>query len=56
MLCENYFCLFYENEKCGLDEIELDVCGNCKSCIYLDFKEEELNRKRKAQLRKMKTV
>ena len=53
MLCENCFCLYYEDEKCILEEIELDICGNCKSCIYIDFTEKELAKKRKEQLRKM---
>ena len=53
MLCENCFCLYYEDEKCILEEIELDICGNCKSCIYIDITEKELA---KTDARDRKTI
>ena len=36
MNCENYFCIYQNNEKCILDEIEIDISGVCASCIYVD--------------------
>ena len=53
MLCENYFCLYYENEECMLDEIELDICGCCKSCIYVNIPKSEINKRKREQLSKM---
>lgn len=46
MLCENLFCIYYSDEECILDEIELDICGNCKCCIYVDIPEKQLAKKR----------
>ena len=53
VLCENFFCLYNEKEECCLDEIELDVCGCCKSCIYVNIPEAELSKRKKEQIEKM---
>ena len=34
MKCENYFCVYQDNGKCILDEINIDIMGQCDSCIY----------------------
>ncbi len=47
MLCENLFCIYYQDDECILDEIELDICGSCKCCIYVDIPEKQLEKKRK---------
>lgn len=52
MLCENIFCIYYSDEECILDEIELDVCGCCRSCIYVNIPEKELKKKREELLDK----
>lgn len=44
MRCENYFCIYQENGLCILDDIELDIQGQCKDCTYLDFDEIELQK------------
>ncbi len=49
MRCENYLCLYEENGGCILREIELDVQGQCKQCIYLDIAETELQRAKAEQ-------
>lgn len=51
MLCANKFCKYWKANECTLEEIELDICGICKSCIYLDFSEKELEIKRTKQLK-----
>ncbi len=56
MICENKFCLFQENAECLLDEIELDICGSCRTCIYVNFTDEELKKKKKAQIEKYKDI
>lgn len=50
MKCENLFCVYYENYACLLQEIELDIMGCCKSCIYVNIPENELEKLRKKQL------
>lgn len=53
MNCENIFCIYWENEKCILDETSLDILGNCKNCIYVDFEDELLDLYRKKGLNKI---
>ena len=50
MRCENHFCIYYEDDACLLDDIALDVLGNCESCIYVTLPESLLRRVR-AQMR-----
>ena len=50
MLCENLFCIYWEAEKCILDEISLDIQGNCESCIYVDIDPNLLQKERKKLL------
>ena len=46
MRCENHFCIYYEDDACLLDDIALDVLGNCESCIYVTLPESLLRRVR----------
>ncbi len=46
MNCENYLCIYQNKGQCTLDEIELDVIGVCKECIYIDFSKENLQQKK----------
>ncbi len=50
MKCDNYFCIFYEEEECLFEETELDILGSCKNCIYVRIPDEELKKLRKEQL------
>ena len=50
MLCENKFCIYYADDECVLDEIELDIQGSCKCCIYVNISEKELEKKRHEQI------
>ena len=52
MNCENIFCIYWEKNKCILDDISLDIIGNCDSCIYIDLSEKELEEYRKKGLKK----
>ena len=47
MNCENIFCIYELNGKCVLDNIELDIVGQCKECIYLSLSEKELKKLKK---------
>ncbi len=53
MQCENKFCIYNNKNGCILDEIELDILGCCKSCIYIKISEEELEKRKKEALHKM---
>ncbi len=50
MQCENIFCIYWEEERCILDEVSLDVMGCCQSCIYIDIDAKDLQAARKEQL------
>ena len=42
MQCENYFCIYWAEGVCTLDEISLNILGSCQSCIYVDIDEQTL--------------
>lgn len=42
MNCENTLCVYQEKGSCVLDEIEIDVTGQCSSCIFIDIPENNL--------------
>ena len=44
MKCENFFCIYQENDECILDEISIDITGACGSCIYIDIPISDLNK------------
>ena len=48
--CENKFCIYCDKEKCTLENIELDIIGQCTECIYPNIDGEVL-RKAKGQTR-----
>ena len=52
MECLNNFCIYQKDDKCMLDEIELDINGSCTECIYpdipthiLEYEKEKLRKK-----------
>ena len=52
--CENIFCIYWaNNEKCVLDEIELDIQGRCNSCIYVDIDDGVIMKSREKQLKRI---
>lgn len=51
--CENIFCIYWENDKCLLNSVKLDIQGRCDSCIYIDIKEPTLKIFRKSHLNKI---
>ena len=44
--CENDFCVYWESGCCILGQITMDGRGNCEDCIYIDFDEDTLQKKR----------
>jgi hypothetical protein len=53
MFCENKLCIYWEEDKCILEEVELDFQGKCTQCIYIDIDDEELEKYRKRTLSKL---
>ncbi len=51
--CNNYLCTYWKNNKCTLEEIEVDICGVCQSCIYFIEQNNELDKNRQKALEKM---
>lgn len=47
MRCENIFCIYWVAHSCRLDEISLDVQGNCENCVYIDIDESILYTERR---------
>lgn len=47
MNCDNSFCIYWQDNRCLLEEISLDRLGQCMDCIYVEIKEEELAEHRK---------
>ena len=39
---ENYFCIYQNNGRCMLENIELDIMGQCKECIYIEINKQTL--------------
>ncbi len=35
MRCENCYCVYWEKDRCILDEISLDMRGCCDECAYV---------------------
>ena len=42
--CQNYLCIYEHEGKCKLNNIELDVLGQCTECMYPNIDKTELNR------------
>lgn len=52
MQCENKFCLYQEDGECQVSEIELDISGMCKTCVYVDITEKQLSKMKDEHLKK----
>lgn len=50
--CENYLCIYWKNDECKCEDIELDVSGVCSSCIYFVQNDDKLNAVRQRELKK----
>ncbi len=44
MNCENEFCIYQQQGRCTLKNIELDIMGQCKECIYVEINQEFLQK------------
>jgi len=44
MFCANKFCVFNRIGHCSKLQIELDATGHCKSYIYVNISNEELEK------------
>mgnify|MGYP003290400733 CR=1 FL=1 len=42
MNCRNEFCIYQKDDKCILDEINLDIQGSCEECIYVEINNKVL--------------
>lgn len=48
--CGNYYCMYWENDTCLLDGLDLDIQGNCMNCILIELSDEVLEQERKRTL------
>lgn len=44
MKCENIFCVYQDKGLCILEEIEIEITGQCSNCIYTDIIEKDLDK------------
>lgn len=54
MKCENYYCVYWFEDTCILNEISLDIQGNCRECILVDVEESVLKKARDKYIDKLK--
>jgi hypothetical protein len=52
MKCENEFCIYQEKGNCILDDIKLDVIGQCTECIYVNIPNKQLEKLKNEHRRK----
>ncbi len=49
--CENKFCIYQKQGNCVLENVQLDIQGNCLDCIYINVEEDTLNNMKEKLLR-----
>lgn len=54
MNCENVFCVYQSKGKCTLEEISIDISGECSECIYIDVADEVLDEAKRILLERFK--
>ena len=52
MRCENDFCIYWNDNKCILEEITINNAGICDDCILVNIEEDILKQKREETLNK----
>ncbi len=55
MTCENIFCIYQRDNKCVLEEINLDITGVCADCIYVDIAPGKLKELKENRLRNIES-
>ena len=56
MICENDYCIYWEDNRCILDEIYVNKIGLCESCIYVSIPGEKFKKMREEQLARMEAI
>ena len=51
MRCANIFCVYWSDGECSLEEISLDIQGNCEECVYINIDIKELDNRRTQMLK-----
>lgn len=44
--CENRLCVYYQDHRCLLESITLDILGQCEACLLIDLTDREIARAR----------
>ena len=50
--CENEFCIYQQDNNCILENLELDISGQCLSCNLVSLDADELYNAKQSQLNK----
>lgn len=53
MECDNVFCIYQQNGNCKLENISIDNSGMCTQCIYVEFDDEILSKKKENMLNRL---
>ena len=54
--CENEFCIYQKQGNCILENVHLDIQGNCIECIYINVEQDILNNLKKKLLRELEDL
>lgn len=53
MMCENQFCIYWEENTCILNQVHLDFRGACMDCFCVDLPDTFLKQKRQELLQEL---
>lgn len=56
IICENKFCIYFEDGKCTQESVELDDLGFCSHVFHVSIEDEYLDYKRKNLLKKFEQI
>ena len=49
--CDNEFCIYQAQGGCILEQVQLDIQGNCTNCMYIRVEDETLRELKQKLLR-----
>ncbi len=54
MKCELNYCIYHMNDKCTLDEVQINSLGMCNECIIVSVDRDYLEKAKHRQLEDIK--
>ena len=50
MSCENIYCIYNKQNRCGFESVTINALGMCEDCILVSFDKDFLDTEKKRQL------